>query len=251
MTTKLFCGYCKEMMVGYGGTGKSGRQYHYYNCKNAKKKKCRKKIVSKQYIEDKVVTECLKLLTDENIAFIAKMVAEEYNKSPDNISVKALKKAIQESDAAIENLWRGIEQGQSVEMLTERINKRKAEKAELEEQLAIEQNKKICLTEPQIHAFLDYVCDMPIDDVNKRRAIINIFVHSIYLYDDYFTLIINASRKPLRIDNIPLDDIEAAFRGDTYTSAECSSMKLSAPPNESYPNTVFFLKNVFGIVIQK
>ena len=53
-----------------------------------------------------------------------------------------------------------------------------------------------------------------------------------YLYDDYFTLIINASRKPLRIDNIPLDDIEAAFRGDTYTSAECSSMKLSAPPKE-------------------
>ena len=233
LTTKLFCGYCKEMMVGYGGTGKSGRQYHYYNCKNARKKKCRKKIVSKQYIENRVIAECLKLLTDENIAFIAKMVAEECNKSPDNISVKELKKAIKEVDIAIENLWKGIELGQSVEMLTERINKRKAEKAELEEQLAIEQNKKICLTEPQIHAFLDYVCDMPADDVNKRRAIINIFVHSIYLYDDYFTLIINASRKPLSIENIPLDDIETAFSGDTYTSAECSSLKISAPPVES------------------
>lgn len=178
-----------------------------------------------------MIAECLKLLTDENIAFIAKMVAEECNKSPDNISVKELKKAIKEVDIAIENLWKGIELGQSVEMLTERINKRKAEKAELEEQLAIEQNKKICLTEPQIHAFLDYVCDMPADDVNKRRAIINIFVHSIYLYDDYFTLIINASRKPLSIENIPLDDIETAFSGDTYTSAECSSLKISAPPN--------------------
>ena len=235
MTTKLFCGYCKEMMVGYGGTGKSGRQYHYYNCKNARKKKCKKKIVSKQYIEDRVVTECLKLLTDENIAFIAKMVAEECSKSPENVSVRALKKAIKEADTAIENLWRGIEQGQSVEMLTERINKRKAEKAELEEQLAIEQNKKICLTEPQIHAFLDYVCEMPADDVNKRRAIINIFVHSIYLYDDNFTLIINASKKPLSIDNIPLDDIEVAFSGDTYHSDECSSMKTSAPP---YENTI-------------
>ncbi len=242
LTTKLFCGYCKEMMVGYGGTGKSGRQYHYYNCKNARKKKCQKKIVSKQYIEDRVVAECLKLLTDENIAFIAKMVAEECNKSPDNISVKELRKAIKEVDTAIENLWRGIEQGQSVEMLTERIYKRKAEKAELEEQLAIEQNKKICLTEPQIHAFLDYVCEIPADDVNKRRAIINIFVHSVYLYDDYFTLIINASRKPLSIENIPLDDIESAFSGDTYTSAECSSMKLSAPPKN--PNAYalgFFL----------
>ena len=154
-------------------------------------------------------------------------------KAPTIYQVKALKKAIQESDAAIENLWRSIEQGQSVEMLTERINKRKAEKAELEEQLAIEQNKKICLTEPQIHAFLDYVCDMPTDDVNKRRAIINIFVHSVYLYDDRFTVIINASNHPLSIDNIPLKDIEAAFSGDTYTSDECSSMKTSAPPAAS------------------
>lgn len=184
-----------------------------------------KRGLSASNISDRVVAEYLKLLTDENIAFIAKLVAEECNKSPDNISVKELRKAIKEADTAIENLWRGIELGQSVEMLTERINQRKAEKAELEEQLAIEQNKKICLTEPQIHAFLDYVCDMPADDVNKRRAIINIFVHSIYLYDDYFTLIVNASKKPLSIDNIPLDDIETAFCRDTYTSDECSSMK--------------------------
>ena len=59
LTTKLFCGHCKEMMVGYGGTSKTGRQYHYYMCKNARRKKCGKKIVSKSYIEDRVVNECL------------------------------------------------------------------------------------------------------------------------------------------------------------------------------------------------
>ena len=47
LTTKLFCGHCKEMMVGYGGTSKTGRQYHYYMCKNARRKKCGKKIASK------------------------------------------------------------------------------------------------------------------------------------------------------------------------------------------------------------
>ena len=59
---------------------------------------------------------------------------------------------------------------------------------------------------------------------------VRMVMQSIYLYDDYFTLIINASRKPLSIENIPLNDIEAAFSGDTYTSAKCSSMKPSAPP---------------------
>ena len=82
-------------------------------------------------------------------------------------------------------------------------------------------------------AFLDYVCEMPADDLNKRRAIINIFVHSIYLYDDHFTLIINASKKPLSIDNIPLDDIETAFEGETGASEECSSLSTPAPPARS------------------
>lgn len=154
------------------------------------------------------------------------------------ISVREIKKAIKEVDTAIENLWKGIEQGQAVDMLTERLHQRQAEKAELEEQLAIEQNKKICLTEPQIHAFLDYVCDMPADDVNKRRAIINIFVHSIYLYDDHFTLIIHASKKPLSIENIPLDDIEEAFEGENTKTEGCSSMMTPAPPVESL-NTPF------------
>ena len=28
LTTKLFCGYCKEMMTGYSGKSKSGRAYN-------------------------------------------------------------------------------------------------------------------------------------------------------------------------------------------------------------------------------
>ena len=115
-------------------------------------------------------------------------------------------------------------------MLTECLHKRQAEKEELETQLAIENNKKICLSESQILAFLDYVCEMPLDDFNKRRAITNIFVQSIYLYDDHFTLIINASKKPLSIENIPLDDIEEAFEGENTETEGCSSLMTPAPP---------------------
>lgn len=32
LTTKLFCGYCREMMTGYGGTSKTGAYYPYYVC---------------------------------------------------------------------------------------------------------------------------------------------------------------------------------------------------------------------------
>ena len=230
LTTKLFCGHCKEMMVGYGGTSKSGKPYHYYMCKKARKKKCDKKIVNKTYIEDRVIAECLKMLTEDKIRFIAQQVSEACNNSVDNISVRELRKAIREADTAIENLWKAIEQGQSVAMLTERLNSRQAEKAELEAQLAIEENKKISLSESQIMAFLDFICEMPLDDYKKRRALINIFVHSVYLYDDHFHLIVNASSKPLRIENIPLKDIETAFEGDLQNLEQCSTMKTPVPP---------------------
>ena len=109
------------------------------------------------------------------------------------------------------------------------------EKEALEEQLAIEENKRICLSEAQILAFLDFVCEMPLEDVNKRRAIINILVHSVYLYDDHFTLIFNASKKPMSIDNIPLEEIEEAFNSDKTYNKQCSTMTSPAPPitNES------------------
>ena len=46
------------------------------------------------------------MLTEDNIRYIAKRVAEECNKSVDNLSIKEIKKAIKEVDAAIENLWK-------------------------------------------------------------------------------------------------------------------------------------------------
>ena len=165
-------------------------------------------------------------------AFIAKKVAEECSKDPDNLTIRELKKSIREADRAIENLWRAIDQGQAVDMLSERLAKRQEEKKQFEEQLAIEENKRLNLTEPQIRAFLDYVREMPNNNIYKRRAIINIFVHSIYLYDDHFTMLINASGRPVSIEDIPLDDIEAAFEGSSDQMDGCSTLSTPVPPKK-------------------
>lgn len=225
LTTKLFCGHCREMMVGYGGTGKSGKAYHYYNCKNAKKKLCDKKVVDKQRIEDKVITECRKLLTDKNIEKIARSVAAACETDYDNSAVKRLKAALTEADNAIENLWNALEKGQSVEMITGRIEKRQQEKEQLQEQLAIEMNKQVVFTAPQIHAFLHALKKGNVDDENNRKGIVNIFLRAIYLWDDRFTLILNGGDKPVTIEDIPLEEIEAS-----NAEFECSLMVAPSPP---------------------
>lgn len=114
LTTKMFCGYCREMMTGYGGTSKTGRKYHYYACKNTKKGQCQKKIVTKKYIEDRVVQECRKLLTENNIERISTEVAAACESDYDSSAVKRIKTAVQETNEAIENLWKALEHGQSV-----------------------------------------------------------------------------------------------------------------------------------------
>jgi len=243
LTTKLFCGYDREMMTGYGGTSKSGTVYRYYSCNNAKKRKCNKKVVRKEYIEDRVVRECYAMLTDENIEKLAMSVAAACEADYDSSAVKRLRAAIVEADGAIENLWKALEKGQEVEMITERIKKRENERNELNEQIAIEMSREITFTEPQVKAFLHSLKKGSITDEQNRRGIINIFLQAIYLKDDSFTLMLNGGSKPIVIDDILLDDIESA--NDEY---ECSLMVAEAPPNQDNPNLIP-IGNGFGFVL--
>jgi site-specific DNA recombinase len=232
LTTKLFCGYCREMMTGYGGTGKSGKAYHYYACNNFKRRKCRKKVVSKEKIEDRVVLECRNLLTDSNIEKIALAVAAVCEADYDSSAVKRIKAAIQEADTAIENLWKALERGQAADMITGRIEKRQKEREELRGQLAIEMGKQVTFTAPQIRSFLYSLKRGNINDENNRRGIINIFLRAIYLYDDRMTLILNGGDRQITIDDILLDEIEEQLEGAISSHAECSSMVADAPPTK-------------------
>jgi len=208
LTTKLFCGYCREMMTGYGGTGEHGKKYYYYACKNAKKKLCHKRIVNKEAVESRVVAECHKLLTDRSIIALAKGVANAGKAAFDSSTVKRLKDSLGKTEAAIENLWKALESGQSVEMITERIEKRKQEKDEIQTQIAIETGKDVAYTEEQVYNFLHSLKKGNLQTESVRRGIINIFLHSVYLFDDHFTLMLNGGKKQIIIDDVLLDDVE-------------------------------------------
>lgn len=237
LTTKLFCGYCRELMTGYGGTGKSGQAYYYYACNNYKQHKCKKKVVSKQAIEDRVVLECRKLLTDSNIEKIAKSVAAACDADFDSSVVRRLKAALQETDTAIENLWKVLESGQSVDMITGRIEKRQKEKEDLQAQIAIEMNRQIVFTAPQISAFLYALKKGSVNDEHNRKGIINIFLRAVYLWDDRFTLILNGGDRQIEINGSLLDEIEAdnaAFLSSSLVADAPPTLTLYEPVRETY-----------------
>ena len=209
LTTKLFCGYCKEMMIGYGGTSQNGTVYRYYVCKNKKKNTCHKKVADKWQLEERIIRECRKLLTDKEIERIAVEVAKACEQDYDSSVLKLLNRDLKAADTAIENLWKALEQRQEIEGIQERLGKRNAEKKEIEAQIAIEKNKVVFYTETQVRVFLHSLKSGDLNDETKRRGIINIFLSAIYLYDDKFTIVLNGGNVPIRIEDIPLDDIEA------------------------------------------
>ncbi len=228
LTTKLFCGYDKEMMVGTSGTSKTGKIYHYYTCKSVwRKTGCKKKNVGKAIIEDFVISKAYEQLTDENIAQIAKIVSDISRRDGNGQTIAALKLQLKEMDKAISNLLDAIEQGEHMDLLSERITQKRADKGEIEKALAHELMDKCEIDETEIAFFLTALKNGNIEDINHRRAIITIFVDAIFLYDDHATIVFNASGKPVSTNYAFVDKIEES--NANTIGKECSYMTQHAP----------------------
>jgi site-specific DNA recombinase len=231
LTTKLYCGYDHEMMVGTGGTSKSGTIYHYYGCKNAiKKKGCKKRNVKKSYIEDFIVLEARKQLTDENIDMIVQAVCEASKQENNAPHLAEIKRNIKENAKAIDNLLDAIERGENLDLYNERLTKRRQEKTELETMLAKAQYDTRELDEKEVKFFFHQLQKGYIDDERSRKALVEIFINSVYLYDDRARIIFNATDRPITIDCDLLNEIETLENGGVSVGERCSYMKDTAPP---------------------
>src|SRR5699024_10687593 len=65
LTTKLFCGHCGAIMNGESGTSHTNTTYRYYKCVTSRKKKCKKKPIAKEKIENAVIKRIMQFLEDE------------------------------------------------------------------------------------------------------------------------------------------------------------------------------------------
>lgn len=249
LTTKLFCGYCKAPMAGMSGIGKLGRKYCYYACNNARKHTCKKKSVDKLTIENRVVLISQSLLTDEVIHEIAVNLAAACKESQSFTRVNELKAAIKKTEQAIENLWTALEGGQAAEMITGRIEQRQQEKEKLQTQLAIEQAKETAYSAEEVTDFLTTLKKRGFEDDNKRKALINIFIRAIYLYDDKLTIYLNGTSREIVVDEVLVNVVESRLDGANSGNSEGSSLVANAPPKESQANQQPTITMVGGVFV--
>lgn len=155
LTTKLFCGHCETAMTGVSGTSRNGLLHQYYQCVTKRRiGNCKKKSVQKAYIEDLVVNRVKDLLTDDNINIIAMKVSDLCQKERNTDTLRRINKQLKENEVATNNLIKALESGKAVDIIAAQIEKRQAERLDLEAQLAQEKMMSPDLTFEQVKFFL-------------------------------------------------------------------------------------------------
>lgn len=249
LTGKLFCGKCGSQMAGVSGTSRAGDKHNYYSCmKRWKEKACDKKNVRQDVIEPLVLDAVYSLLDDkELIQFIADKTWELYQQQDtEQAEVKALETELQDVEKGIGNLVKSIEAGIFNDIIQSRINELEAQRTALKKALAErELMQRFKLTKELILFSLEKFRDMDRTSRDNQKRLIEIFVNSIFLYDDKVTITFNYSGDK---NTITLTDIEKASSSDTFSVFEraCSSVEEQAALE---PLRIYWFLNVFAIDI--
>lgn len=231
LTSKIFCGHCKGAMIGDSGTGKSGRKWYYYSCINKKHKKhtCKKKTVRKNEIERLVVERTVNfVLRDEVIEYIANLVIEAQTAEMNDISMlEYYESRLKDTDKAIKNIMKAIEQGIITETTQERLVQLEGEKRDIKSEIVKEQIVRPKYEEEQIIYFLESFKGGDIDDEDYQQRIIDLFVYKVVLYDDKLIITYNYSGAN---NEVSVDLIETAAESATLYEGAGGSDESSSPP---------------------
>ena len=208
LTTKLFCGMCGAMMFGECGTGRNKVVHHYYKCATAKRfKTCKKKTVRKEWLEDLVVAETMKLIQDD--AVIDAIVAEVMElQDQENTTLPLLEKQMREVENGIENMLNAIQAGVLTNSTKSRLEKLEAQQKELEVRITEEKIARPRLSENQVRFWLTRFRKLDPNVKSHRETLINTFVNVVYLYDEKVLITFNYKdgTKTITFDEIAAKD---------------------------------------------
>ena len=230
LTTKLFCGICGAMMFGECGTGRNKVVHHYYKCATAKRfKTCKKKTVRKEWLEDLVITETMKLIQDD--AVIDAIVAEVMElQDQENTTLPLLEKQMREVENGIENMLNAIQAGVLTNSTKLRLEKLEAQQKELEVRIAEEKIARPRLSENQVRFWLTRFRKLDPNVKSHRETLINTFVNAVYLYDEKVLITFNYKdgTKTITFDEIAAKDAPEGNGSDLGCFAPPKSTKVSA-----------------------
>ena len=180
LSTKLYCGYCGAHMCGESGKGRSGTLNRYYKCNNAKyKHACRKKTVKKDWIEQLVIRHTREMVMENDvIEDIASIILRNFQK--ESPAVRALKQRLSETETALNNLLKAIEEGVVTTTTKQRLLELEKVRDEINLKLIKEEMKKPAITKEGLVLWLKQIQTMGVDTKEQKQRLLDCFVNSVY-----------------------------------------------------------------------
>ncbi len=240
LTPKIYCGLCGKGMIGDSGRSRGGEIYRYYTCAGRKRDHlCKKNPVPKDWIENLIIDETIRMLLDDKIITeIADAVMEYQAREDDLTLLHTMQVQLSDTVTKIENLLDAIEQGIITPSTKDRLEALEDEKARLQNGIAEESIVQPTVSRKQVIFFLEQMRCGDAKDPEYRRKLVDVFVNSIFVYDDKIVVTYNYTGEN---NTLTLDMVNTALEG--FEGVEnCSDKACDAPPFQmSKTKTRFFI----------
>ncbi len=193
LTGKIFCGKCLGPMVGISGKGRWGKDFFYYSCNTKRlQKKCDKKNVRRDQIEEEVtraVLECA--LDDPTVEWIADTAMQMSKEMEEQSQLGYYESRLKEAKKQIANILRAVEMGIISDEFKDRMTELRMEKQELEGLIATEKMGILTVGRDDVIKYLLMLRTEDYRDKKFQKRIIRDFVKAVYVYDDHFKLVVD------------------------------------------------------------
>jgi len=186
LTGKLFCGKCGAAMVGMSGTGGSGAKHYYYACQSVRgDKSCDKKSVRRDWIETEVASVVKEyVLTDETIKWMVDCCMEFQKSTFESQQIAACRNRLTDVRSEIKNIVDAIAHGIYTDSTKEKLLELEGEKKSLEQSINEQSYYLKPLDREHIECYIDTFRDGDVEDKAYQKKLFDLFVSSVYLYDN-------------------------------------------------------------------
>lgn len=190
LSQKLLCGLCGDNMTGMSAASRMKIIHHYYQCHTKQAhKKCNKKSVRKQFIEDEVIKAIIELLTEEFIDMIAAetylLIQAEMNDS----EIERLGGLIAENQTAINNLMKVLMLGKVTDVILAQIEQLENANKELRATIESEKALQIHYSYNDVKNWLLHFAMLDYSKTKNRRDVIDTFIYKVILYEDKMKIV--------------------------------------------------------------
>ena len=151
----------------------------------------------------------------------------------EDTTTPALRSQLAETESAIGNILKAIEQGIFTPSTKQRFDELEARKEEILVNIQTAELQKPKLTREQMTAWFEQFRHGDPANREFQKRLIDTFVNAVYVFDDKLVLTYNYQHGT---QTISLDEIESALSSD---------FDGATPPKESPANTLFIIRGCF------